>query len=266
MRRTGERIALTPTMGALHDGHIDLVRIARAKADRVVTSIFVNPKQFAPHEDFDRYPRALEADVAKLAAEGVELVWAPSAEEMYAPGFATRVEVEGAARGLETDFRPHFFGGVATVCTKLFSQVQPDFAVFGEKDYQQLCVIRQIVRDLDLPLEIVAAPTRREADGLALSSRNAYLTAGERTIAPSLYLALQTAADMVRSGAGIATSERSAAQAVRDAGFSKVDYIAIRDATTLAEVSESSNGAAGPLRILAAAWLGKTRLIDNLAV
>jgi pantoate--beta-alanine ligase len=268
-RRSGETIALTPTMGALHDGHLDLVRLARTvttrrPATRVVTSIFVNPRQFAPHEDFDRYPRTLEKDVATLATVGVDLVWSPVPDEMYRPGFASRVEVDGAARGLETDFRPHFFGGVATVCTKLFSQVTPDFAVFGEKDFQQLAVIRQIVRDLDLPLEIVGCPTRREADGLALSSRNAYLDPRERAIAPALHRTLSTAADEVRQGAAHRDVEARAAAALAAAGFAKIDYFAVRDAVTLQAPATPSD--ATRLHILVAAWLGRTRLIDNLAV
>jgi pantoate--beta-alanine ligase len=265
-RRAGDIIALTPTMGALHEGHLDLVRLGRTRAARIITSIFVNPKQFAPHEDFDRYPRALADDAAKLAPAGVDLIWAPAVAEMYRDGFATRVEVDGAAAGLETDFRPHFFGGVATVCTKLFSQVQPDFAIFGEKDYQQLCVIRQIVRDLDLPLEIIGAPTRREPDGLALSSRNAYLTGAERQIAPALNRALAGLARDVRAGLGIEASEAKAREAILAAGFAKVDYVAVRDATTLAAIGPAAPAPDRPLRALAAAWLGRTRLIDNIAV
>ncbi len=264
-RAAGDTIALTPTMGALHEGHLDLVRLAHTRADRVVTSIFVNPRQFAPHEDFDRYPRALKADAAKLQPVAVDLIWAPSVDDMYQPGFATRIEVDGAACGLETDVRPHFFGGVATVCTKLFSQVTPDIAVFGEKDYQQLAVIRQIVRDLDLPLTILGCPTRREPDGLALSSRNAYLTADERDIAATLHRALRAAALAIRTGGEIASASASARAALLTAGFRQVDYVAARDAETLAE--PSPNGpTARPLRILAAAWLGKTRLIDNVPV
>ncbi len=186
-RAAGERVALVPTMGALHAGHLDLVRAGKAKAGRVVVSIFVNPKQFAPHEDFGRYPRDIEGDLAKLKGVGADLVWAPEASEIYPEEFATRIEVSGAAQGLETDFRPHFFGGVATVCCKLFSAATPDFATFGEKDYQQLCVVRQMVRDLNLPLSILSVATAREADGLALSSRNQYLSAEERAIAPVLH-------------------------------------------------------------------------------
>ena len=172
-RRQGDRIALVPTMGALHAGHLDIVRRAGAMARRVVVSIFINPRQFAPHEDLDRYPRDEAGDIAKLAEAGADLVWMPGASEMYPHGFATRIEAQGAALGLETDFRPHFFGGVTTVVAKLFNQVTPDVALFGEKDFQQLAVIRQMVRDLDMNLEIAGVPTVREADGLALSSRNA---------------------------------------------------------------------------------------------
>ncbi|MBX9925720.1 MAG: pantoate--beta-alanine ligase, partial [Hyphomicrobiaceae bacterium] len=203
-------------------------------------------------------------DAAKLAPVGVDLIWAPDAAEMYRPGFATRVEIEGAALGLETDFRPHFFGGVATVCTKLFSQVTPDFAVFGEKDYQQLAVIRQIVRDLDLPLEIIGCPTRREPDGLALSSRNAYLTPEERAAAPSLHNALQAAAAAIRAGRDIASATTEAKAAITAAGFRQVDYVAVRDAEALAQPAPTPTPDGQPLRILAAAWLGKTRLIDNI--
>jgi pantoate--beta-alanine ligase len=262
-RNAGETVALVPTMGALHEGHLDLVRLAGRHARRVVVSIFVNPKQFAPHEDFDRYPRQVEADAAKLATVAADLIWAPTPTAMYRSGFATRIEIGGAAQGLETDFRPHFFGGVATVCCKLFNQVTPDVAIFGEKDYQQLAVLRQLVADLDLPLKIIGAPTRREDDGLALSSRNAYLTTAERQIAPALQRALLSCAQAIRAGTSPEIATASAAAAVLAAGFAKVDYIACRDAETLAAVA---TGADRPLRLLAAAWLGKTRLIDNIAV
>lgn len=261
LRKSGGAIALVPTMGALHEGHLDLVRLAKSKADHAVVSIFVNPRQFAPHEDFDRYPRQLSADAAKLAPVNADLIWAPTTAEMYPDGFATRIDVAGAALGLESDFRPHFFGGVATVCCKLFSQVTPDFAIFGEKDYQQLAVLRQIVADLNLPLAIMGAATRREADGLALSSRNAYLSLDERAIAPTLYQALTDCSAAIRNGVAISTATVAATQAVLKAGFTKVDYIAARDALTLSEPAPPR-----PIRLLAAVWLGRTRLIDNIAV
>jgi pantoate--beta-alanine ligase len=258
-RRVGETVALIPTMGALHDGHLALVRLGLKRCDRAVTSIFVNPTQFAPHEDFGRYPRDEAGDLAKLAALGCDLVWAPEAAEMYPDGFATRVEPKGAAEGLEGEFRPHFFGGVATVCCKLFAQVMPDIAVFGEKDYQQLCVVKQMVRDLNLPLEVVAAPTVREPDGLAMSSRNKYLSVEERAIAPTLYRVICAVA---ANSAGHAVPEACAAAKAEltRAGF-KVDYIEVRDAETLRPVEGSLRR---PRRVLAAAWLGNTRLIDNV--
>lgn len=262
-RIAGDSVALVPTMGALHDGHLELVRLARARATRVVVSIFVNPTQFAPHEDFSRYPRTLEADLARLAATPCDLVWAPAAAEMYPQGFATRIAPAGAAEGLETEFRPHFFGGVATVCTKLFNQVAPDFVVFGEKDYQQLCVIRQIVRDLDMAIHVVGAPTVREADGLAMSSRNRYLAEAERRVAPAMNRILRDLADEVAAGNAVEASEHSARESLLAAGFARVDYVAVRDAETLAPADPSSGR---PLRALAAAWLGTTRLIDNVAV
>ena len=202
-RRSGERIALVPTMGALHPGHLALVALARRRADRVVVSIFVNPTQFAPHEDFGSYPRGFAADLKALQAAKADLVWAPSAEEMYPEGFATRIEPRGAAKaGLEDKFRPDFFGGVATVVAKLFTQVTPDFAMFGEKDYQQLRVITQMAKDLDLPLKVIGVPTVRETDGLALSSRNAYLSPAERSAAPTLYRVLKASAARIRQGEG----------------------------------------------------------------
>ena len=275
-RSAGHRIVLVPTMGALHDGHFELVRSGRRHGDKVVASIFVNPRQFAPHEDLDRYPRTFEADLAGLATAACDLVWAPTVAEMYSAGHATQVVPSGAALGLETDFRPHFFAGVATVCTKLFSQVTPDVAIFGEKDFQQLAVMRQIVRDLDLPLAIIGAPTIREPDGLAMSSRNRYLSDAERKIAPSLHRALQTLAtglakDRAKAQDGLTTEQvtrlaDAAGRTVLAAGFAKLDYIAVRDATTMAPFApDTGKGTPKPLRILAAAWLGKTRLIDNIA-
>ncbi|MGD9784830.1 MAG: pantoate--beta-alanine ligase [Hyphomicrobiaceae bacterium] len=262
-RRDGESVALVPTMGALHEGHLTLVRAARKKADCCVVSIFVNPTQFAPTEDLSRYPRDEAGDLAKLASVGADLVWSPSPDEMYPQGFATRIEVAGAAEGLEGKFRPHHFGGVATVCCKLFSQVTPDIAVFGEKDYQQLCVIRQMVRDLNLPLSIHGVPTVREKDGLALSSRNAYLSAEERLVAPSLNAALRGVAAKVADGGRPGPAVRAAAASLERAGFAGVDYIAVCDAETLADWKP---GTGRPGRVLGAAWLGRTRLIDNVAV
>jgi pantoate--beta-alanine ligase len=259
-RDAGEAVALVPTMGALHRGHLELVRLAKARCPRAVVSIFVNPAQFAPHEDFDRYPRDEAGDLGKLASVGCDLVWSPDRPVMYPEGFATRIVPAGAAEGLEGEFRPHFFAGVATVCCKLFTQVAPDTAVFGEKDYQQLCVIRQLVRDLNLPLEIVGAPTVREGDGLALSSRNAYLSPEERRVAPMLHRTIAGVAGVA------AEPDRAAAvaegkAALEAAGF-KVDYLEVRDAETLRPAVPN---AGYPLRVLVAAWLGNTRLIDNVA-
>jgi pantoate--beta-alanine ligase len=261
-REAGDAIALVPTMGALHRGHLELVRLARARCRRAVVSIFVNPTQFAPHEDFDRYPRDEAGDLAKLAEVGCDLVWAPDRSEMYPEGFATRVAPDGAAEGLESEFRPHFFTGVATVCCKLFTQVAPDIAVFGEKDYQQLCVVRQMVRDLHLPLEIAGLPTVREPDGLALSSRNAYLAAEERRIAPLLHRVIADVGRGVAERGNVAAAVTQGRAALEAAGF-KVDYLEVRDAETLRPAATPTGR---PLRVLTAAWLGKTRLIDNVAV
>jgi pantoate--beta-alanine ligase len=249
-------------MGALHEGHLSLVKLGQTRARRTVTSIFVNPTQFAPTEDFDSYPRTFEDDLAKLAAAGCDLVWAPTAKEMYPEGFATRVVPAGAAEGLETDFRPQFFGGVATVCSKLFMQSRADFACFGEKDYQQLCVIQQIVRDLDLPLEILPGPTVREPDGLAMSSRNRYLSADERARAVVVYDVIRTVAEAARHGGERAAITEGTAK-LAAAGFGKIDYLTVRDAETLTAWAHTSGR---PGRVLVAAWLGKTRLIDNVAV
>jgi pantoate--beta-alanine ligase len=261
-RGAGQTIALVPTMGALHAGHLDLVRLAKARCSRAVVSIFVNPTQFAPHEDFDRYPRDEAGDLAKLAAVGCDLVWSPGRAEMYPEGFATRIAPSGAADGLESDFRPHFFGGVATVCCKLFTQVAPDVAVFGEKDYQQLAVVRQMVRDLDLPLEIAGLPTVREADGLAMSSRNAYLSPEHRRIAPTIHRVIAKVAATAAQGGVVAGAVADGTATLEAAGF-KVDYLEVRDAETLKPFTP---GTLRPLRVLVAAWLGKTRLIDNVGV
>lgn len=259
---TGQSHALVPTMGALHDGHLTLVRLAHQHTKRVVVSIFVNPAQFGPAEDLARYPRDEAGDAAKLATAGCDLIWAPDAAEMYPPGFATRVVPEGAALGLEADHRPQFFAGVATVCCKLFTQVAPKAAIFGEKDYQQLCVVRQLVRDLNLPMEIVGVPAIREADGLAMSSRNRYLTPEERRLAPAIHAELMAAAARIQAGDRMSIACSRARNALETAGF-KVDYLTIRDSETLATVDAGSDR---PLRLLTAAWLGKTRLIDNVPV
>lgn len=262
-RRDGARIALVPTMGALHDGHLSLVREAAGRCDKVVVSIFVNPAQFAPHEDFDRYPRTLEADTAKLAATGAaHIVFAPSVAEMYPQGFATKIEVGGPSLGLETDFRPHFFSGVATVVAKLLIAALPDLALFGEKDYQQLLVVRRLTADLGLPIDIVGGAIRREADGLAMSSRNAYLGAAERKIAGRLNLVLKDVAARARAGETIEVAENAGRDALLSAGFETVDYVAVRDAASLAKITTLS----APARVLAAAKIGATRLIDNMAV
>ncbi len=262
-RKAGETVAMVPTMGALHAGHLALVAEGLKRADRVVVSIFVNPTQFAPHEDFQTYPRTEAADVEKLSTLSADLVFAPSALEMYPLGNATRIEMGGPAKGLETDFRPHFFGGVATVVSKLLIACGPDVALFGEKDYQQLAVVRRMAADLVLPVEIVGAATVREADGLAMSSRNAYLSAEERAIAPRLAAEMDRVAETVRAGGDVAAAEKAAGEALLSAGFRQIDYVAVRNAQTL----EAPSGEAGePLRVLVAAWLGKTRLIDNRAV
>ena len=258
----GERVAMVPTMGALHDGHLSLVEDGFRRADHVVVSIFVNPTQFAPHEDFQTYPRTEGADLDKLAQLGTDLVFAPSAIEMYPLGNATRLEMAGPALGLESDFRPHFFGGVATVVAKLLIACGPDFAIFGEKDYQQLAVVRQMVSDLSLPVSIIGGATVREADGLAMSSRNAYLSAEERAIAPCLYAEMNRVAEVVRAGGDAEAAVAAAREAILAAGFRQFDYLALRNAVTLAAPSEPGE----PLRLLAAAWLGRTRLIDNIAV
>ena len=255
------RVGMVPTMGALHEGHLTLVREARARAGTVVVSIFVNPTQFAPNEDFDAYPRTLDADLQKLGKQ-VDIVFAPTVREMYPQGFATTLSVAGPSTGLETDFRPHFFGGVATVVAKLLIAALPDIAMFGEKDYQQLLVVKRLVRDLALPVEIIGVPTLREADGLAMSSRNAYLSTDERKIAGELNVILKNAISRARASNDLRAAEASAIEALWAASFSHVDYVAIRDAETLDHITHLER----PARILAAAKIGKTRLIDNMAI
>lgn len=261
-REAGETVALLPTMGALHEGHLSLARTGKKRCDRLVTSIFVNPAQFSPQEDFSTYPRTFETDLEKLSKIGCDLVWAPTADVMYPDGFATNITPEGAALGLETDFRPHFFSGVATVCCKLFTQALPDIALFGEKDYQQLCVIRQIVRDLNLPLDIVGCETVREPDGLAMSSRNAYLSPEERRIATTLHTTMSEVSRAFHHGQAPDAACEAGSRTLLEAGFDTVDYLTIRDAETLQPVTTRTTT---PCRVLAAAWLGKTRLIDNIA-
>ncbi len=264
-RAEGLKVGLVPTMGALHEGHLSLVRLALQSADRVVVSLFVNPAQFAPHEDFASYPRGEDQDAALLAEAGCHLLYAPDASEIYPPGFATTVTVSGVSAPLEGERRPQFFGGVATVVAKLLIQSSPDVAVFGEKDYQQLQVIRRMVRDLDLPVEIIGAPTRRADDGLALSSRNAYLSAEQRVTAGRLNVIMAEMARTLAAGGAVNTAEAGAMDALAAAGFNSIDYIEVRHAETLAALGPGPIGEA-PARVLAAAWLGKTRLIDNVAV
>lgn len=262
-RRTGERIALVPTMGNLHAGHLDLVRRAREQAEHTVVSIFVNPMQFGPQEDFAAYPRTLDADRERLARVGADLVFAPPVDEVYPgdPSLLTRVEVPGLSDLLCGASRPGHFVGVATVVCKLFNMVQPDLAVFGEKDFQQLLVIRRMTRDLCLPVEILGAPTVREPDGLAMSSRNGYLNGQERAIAPRLYAGLQRAADALRRGDATGPVERDTLQWLERAGFG-ADYVSVRRADDLEPPGEMDRR----LVILAAVKLGATRLIDNLRV
>ena len=264
-KRQGFTVGFVPTMGALHEGHLTLVREAGQRADRVVASVFVNPTQFAAHEDLGSYPRDEARDAELLASAGCALMYAPSVEEMYPEGATTTtISVGAPAEGLEGAFRPQMFGGVALVVAKLLNQVQPDVAVFGEKDYQQLSVIRRMVRDLDIPVEIVGSPTIRDDHGLALSSRNAYLSEDELEVARRLNGVLAEAGARAGAGGAIPGIATSAREALLHAGFSHVDYVAVRRADDLAAFDGGLVD--GPARVLAAAWLGRTRLIDNMAV
>ena len=263
LRARKATVALVPTMGALHDGHMSLVRLAKRRAARVVVSIFVNPAQFAPTEDFGSYPRTWTADVAKLAAENVEMIWHPDVKNMYPKRFATKIVPGGPAiAGLEDRFRPHFFAGVATVVGKLFTQVRPDVAIFGEKDFQQLRVVTQMARDLDLGVKVVGSRTVRERDGLAMSSRNVYLSADERRIAPALYKAMKDSSARLRAGSDVETAMAEGRAMIENVGF-KLDYLEVRHAETLEPIASLKEG---PMRMLGAAKLGTTRLIDNIAV
>jgi len=262
-KREGLKVALVPTMGALHEGHLSLVDLASQKADRVVVSIFVNPTQFAPNEDFSAYPRTEKADAAALDGRA-HLIYAPNAGDMYPEGFSTTISLTGVTEPLEGEFRPTHFSGVATVVAKLLLRTMPDIAIFGEKDWQQLMVIRRMVADLDIPIEIIGGAIMREADGLAMSSRNVYLSKEERSAAGQLNLILKDVSKAVINGAPIADATEQGRVKIQKLGFDKIDYLEIRDAASLA--SFSSGKLEGAARILVAAKIGKTRLIDNMPV
>ncbi|MBI1262281.1 MAG: pantoate--beta-alanine ligase [Rhizobiales bacterium] len=260
-RKEGLSVALVPTMGALHAGHLSLVDLGLTRADRVIVSIFVNPSQFAPHEDLDAYPRTEQADAEKLTGKA-HLIFAPNAAEMYPAGFSTTVSLTGVTEPLEGEFRPTHFAGVATVVTKLMLQAMPDIALFGEKDWQQLQVITRMTADLNIPVEIVGGPIMREDDGLAMSSRNVYLTSAERQVAGKLNIILRDAAARVSSGTPIEEAMSDARKRILSEGFSSIDYLEIRHAATLAPFEAGHPD--GPARILVATKLGRTRLIDNM--
>ena len=260
----GRRVGFVPTMGALHEGHLSLLRLAGQHADRVVASVFVNPTQFGPNEDFDAYPRDEGRDAGLLEGAGCALLYAPAVGEMYPPGASTTVTVAGVSEPLDGAARPGHFAGVATVVAKLLLQCGPDLAAFGEKDYQQLQVIRRLVRDLDIPVEILAGPIVRAEDGLALSSRNAYLTPAEREAAPTLSRALAQVVERLHAGASVEDAETEAIAALKAAGFARIDYVEVRGAEDLARLGPGP--VSGPARVLGAAVLGRTRLIDNMAV
>ncbi|ALR19531.1 pantoate--beta-alanine ligase [Sphingobium baderi] len=262
LRRDGKSVALVPTMGALHDGHMALVEEGRRRAKHVVVSIFVNPRQFGPNEDLDAYPRREATDAHMLQEAGVDILWAPTVDVMYPAGFSTNISLSGVTEGLDGAARPGHFDGVATVVTKLFNQVQPDVALFGEKDYQQLTVIRQMVIDLNLPVEIVGLPTQRAEDGLALSSRNTYLTEEERKQALALPRALGEAKRQMEKGASVDSALAKAIAMLANHGFDPIDYVTLCDAATLEPMTVLDR----PARLLGAAKMGGTRLIDNIAV
>lgn len=260
-RKAGKTISFVPTMGALHDGHLELVRQGLVRADICIPYIFLNPKQFAPTEDLSKYPKTLEADLEKLKSVSASAVYLPRAQDIYPEGFATKVRVNGIALPLEGEFRPVMFEGVATVVTKMLLQCLPKLALFGEKDYQQLLVIKKCVRDLDIPVEIVGVPTVRDKNGLALSSRNAYLSSPDYDVAVTLNKILLQMIKQIHSGAAMISVEQEAAAQLAKAGFTKIDYVTIRDAQTLLPPEHGT----AALRVLAAAWVGSTRLIDNMA-
>ena len=261
-RRQGLSISLIPTMGSLHAGHLSLMKVGKEQSDRVIATIFVNPLQFAPNEDFETYPRRENSDVHKLIEEGVDLLFAPDVNEMYRSDATTTISVGGLTDCLCALSRPGFFDGVATVVTKLLLQALPDIAIFGEKDYQQLLVIKRLATDLDIPVEIIGAPTIREEDGLALSSRNVYLDTKSRSIAPSMYNILTQYASDISNGNDIKKSLQLAKQNMQKSGFEKIEYLDLRSSQTL----RACNDIKKPSRLFAAAWLGSTRLIDNLAI
>ena len=261
-RRAGLSVALVPTMGSLHAGHLSLMKVGKERSDRVIATIFVNPLQFAPDEDFETYPRREDSDIRKLVEEDIDLLFAPDVNEMYRPDATTTISVGGLTDCLCALSRPGFFDGVATVVTKLLLQALPDIAIFGEKDYQQLLVIKRLATDLDIPVEIIGAPTIREEDGLALSSRNVYLDTKSRSIAPSMYNILNQYASDISNGNDIKKSLQLAKKNMQKSGFEKIEYLDLRSSQTL----QACNDIKRPSRLFAAAWLGSTRLIDNLAI
>jgi pantoate--beta-alanine ligase len=261
-RKENQSVALIPTMGSLHAGHLSLMRLGREQSDKVIATIFVNPLQFAPSEDFETYPREENDDVRKLIDEKVDLLFAPDIKEMYQTGATTTINVGGLTDSLCAVSRPGFFDGVATVVTKLLLQALPDVAIFGEKDYQQLLVIKRLVADLDIPVEIIGGPTIREIDGLALSSRNVYLDSKARSIAPAIYNILNRYASAISKGNDIEKCLKLAKKDIQDAGFGKIDYLDLRNEQTLQRCTTKKE----PSRLFAAVWLGSTRLIDNISV